>query len=79
MAQSTLVTRDRSHVSSSLSVRLTVWTTEPSIWFFTPSGLMISPQSWATTTRRTRTSPVLRLASTSATAATYVRTFSYFT
>src|SRR6267378_4184864 len=77
--QSTLVTRERFHFSSSFSVRLTVWMTLPSICWRTPSGLIIWPQSCATTTRLTTTSPVLRLTSTSATAATYVRTFSYFT
>src|SRR5207245_4594430 len=55
--QSTLVTRERSHLSSSLSVRLPVWMTLPSICALTPSGLMTSPPSWATTTRMTRIAP----------------------
>src|SRR5207244_12949610 len=40
---------------------------------------MIVPQTWATTTRLTRTAPLARSTSTSATHATYVRTFSYLT
>ncbi len=68
--QSRLVTMERSHFSSSLSVRLTVWMTLPSTCARTPSGLMICPQSWATTTRVTRTAPVARSTSTSATHAT---------
>jgi hypothetical protein len=36
-----------SALSSSLSVRLKVWITLPSIWFLIPSGLMICPQSCA--------------------------------
>src|SRR2546425_710018 len=67
--QSRLVTRRRSKRTSSFKVRLIVWTTLPSIWFRTPSGLTMSPQSWATNTRRTRIAPVRRSTSTSATMA----------
>ena len=70
MVQSTLVTLVRPHSTCSSSVRLTVGITPPSIWLASPSGLMIWPQSWPTQTRVTRTVPVLRLTSTSATAAT---------
>ena len=57
--------RDRSKVTSSRRARLRVWMMQPSIWLLRPSGLMISPQSWAHTTRFTRTRPDARSTSTS--------------
>src|SRR2546422_380459 len=74
-----LVTADRFHCRSSISARLTVWMMLPSIWLRSPSGLMIWPQSCATKKRSTRTLPVRRFTSTSATTPTYVRTSSYLT
>src|SRR5215213_10801697 len=53
------------------------WLMLPSIWFVSPSGLMISPQSWATTTLVTRTAPQPGSTDTSATTATYVYLDSY--
>jgi hypothetical protein len=53
----------------SISARLVVCSTLPCTWCFTPSGLIIKPASWPTTTRLTCTSPVARLTSTSATQA----------
>jgi len=61
-----LVTPRSSNCTSSFSARLTPWTTLPSIWLRRPSGLMTSPQSCATTTRRTWISPAAASTATSA-------------
>ena len=56
----------RSNGTSSISARLVDWITLPSIWWRTPSGLIIRPESWPATTRVTLTSPVALLTATSA-------------
>ena len=56
--------------TSSFSVQLTDWTMPPSICADSPSGLMISPESTAAQARGTRTTPLARSTSTSATTAT---------
>jgi hypothetical protein len=56
--------------TSSDSARLVPWTTLPSMQRLSPSGLMISPQSWATVNLRAQTLPVWRSISTSAMIAT---------
>ena len=64
--------RSRSNRTASFSVQLVAWMAPPSIWLATPSGLMTSPTSTATTRRRTRMSAS---PSTSATTAQYVLKF----
>jgi len=54
---------------SSKSARLVPCTTLPSMQRLSPSGLMISPQSWATANLRAHTLPLRRSTSTSATIA----------
>src|SRR3954465_5399102 len=59
----------RSNGTSSISARLVDWMTLPWIWWRTPSGLIIRPESWPATTRVTLTSPVALLTATSVTQA----------
>jgi hypothetical protein len=60
----------RSKVTCADNVRLAPWTTLPLMQRLSPSGLMISPQSWATMNFLAQTLPLRRSISTSATMAT---------
>ncbi len=66
VVQVRVVMRVRSNFTCSFRTQLTACTMPPSIWFFTPSGLIVRPQSTAATARTTL---IVAPASTSTTTA----------